>query len=410
MVFTAKSPQSIDLTVGNDRMGTPGQYHMTLGGQFGTVSSVDASANTVTFSAEVGGVNDRVVFYAAQGATLPGGLEAGRHYFTITNPSGNVYTISKDYGGSTLDITSTGSGTIYWYSPGVSRMLWDYVTFEGNNIASLNGLYAYMQQPSAGRNIRLSDYLGAQGATTFSGQQAEFYNLMIVSSTIGLNCQGMSFLHIFGGNLEANGIGMRTLTPSPSGETVTNRDIQLHGMHFESNTSNNILVGDSTFGLGIYGGTNSGAVSLITVSSSEVVGYSIQNFSSLTNTGVAIDDPVRNITLNWDDFVEDGVAGTITVLVAPYTHGLNPSKSWWLFGNSAGGQHVVWEAHNNDFRLNGADTKIRFGDAGPLVQAGAGAPAVAAPVGSLYLRTDGGAATSLYVKETGTGTTGWVGK
>ena len=43
---------------------------------------------------------------------------------------------------------------------------------------------------------------------------------------------------------------------------------------------------------------------------------------------------------------------------------------------------------------------------------GTGTPesAVTAPVGSLFLRTDGGAATTLYVKESGSGNTGWVGK
>lgn len=43
---------------------------------------------------------------------------------------------------------------------------------------------------------------------------------------------------------------------------------------------------------------------------------------------------------------------------------------------------------------------------------GAGTPegVVAAPVGSLYTRTDGGAGTTLYVKESGTGNTGWVAK
>lgn len=43
---------------------------------------------------------------------------------------------------------------------------------------------------------------------------------------------------------------------------------------------------------------------------------------------------------------------------------------------------------------------------------GAGTPegAVTAPVGSLYTRTDGGAGTTLYVKESGTGNTGWVAK
>ena len=46
------------------------------------------------------------------------------------------------------------------------------------------------------------------------------------------------------------------------------------------------------------------------------------------------------------------------------------------------------------------------------IMAAAGAPenVVTANVGSLYLRTDGGAGTSLYVKQTGSGNTGWVGK
>jgi hypothetical protein len=43
---------------------------------------------------------------------------------------------------------------------------------------------------------------------------------------------------------------------------------------------------------------------------------------------------------------------------------------------------------------------------------GTGSPesVVTATVGSIFLRTDGGAATTLYVKETGTGNTGWAGK
>lgn len=47
-----------------------------------------------------------------------------------------------------------------------------------------------------------------------------------------------------------------------------------------------------------------------------------------------------------------------------------------------------------------------------MLHAGTGTPegALAAPVGHLYLRTDGGASTTLYVKESGAGNTGWVAK
>jgi len=52
------------------------------------------------------------------------------------------------------------------------------------------------------------------------------------------------------------------------------------------------------------------------------------------------------------------------------------------------------------------------GASGPTFNTGSASPegSVTAPVGSLYMRTGGGAATSFYVKETGAGNTGWVAK
>jgi hypothetical protein len=47
-----------------------------------------------------------------------------------------------------------------------------------------------------------------------------------------------------------------------------------------------------------------------------------------------------------------------------------------------------------------------------MLHTGTGSPesVLTAPVGHLYLRSDGGAGTTLYVKESGAGNTGWVGK
>ena len=55
---------------------------------------------------------------------------------------------------------------------------------------------------------------------------------------------------------------------------------------------------------------------------------------------------------------------------------------------------------------------IELGSGGPTITTGTGSPesAVSAPVGSLYTRTDGSTSTTLYVKESGTGNTGWVAK
>lgn len=47
-----------------------------------------------------------------------------------------------------------------------------------------------------------------------------------------------------------------------------------------------------------------------------------------------------------------------------------------------------------------------------MLHTGTGSPesVVTATVGHLYLRSDGGAGTTLYVKESGSGNTGWIGK
>ena len=62
-----------------------------------------------------------------------------------------------------------------------------------------------------------------------------------------------------------------------------------------------------------------------------------------------------------------------------------------------------------EFRLFGQ--RVRFGS-GPTISAGEGSPegVVSAPLGSLYLRTDGDTGTCLYVKQPGEGAAGWVAK
>lgn len=66
-----------------------------------------------------------------------------------------------------------------------------------------------------------------------------------------------------------------------------------------------------------------------------------------------------------------------------------------------------------DLQFSGAGKGLKFaGNSNVIWRVGAGTPegAVTAPVGSLFTRTDGGAATTLYVKESGAGNTGWVAK
>jgi hypothetical protein len=57
-------------------------------------------------------------------------------------------------------------------------------------------------------------------------------------------------------------------------------------------------------------------------------------------------------------------------------------------------------------------SEVYYSNNGVVWIAGTGDPdgAVVAPVGSLFSRTDGGAITTLYVKESGTDENGWVAK
>jgi len=65
---------------------------------------------------------------------------------------------------------------------------------------------------------------------------------------------------------------------------------------------------------------------------------------------------------------------------------------------------------DHETRIGAAESDISALESRVLRASGTPEGAVTAAVGTLYLRTDGGAATTLYVKESGAGNTGWVAK
>jgi hypothetical protein len=88
-----------------------------------------------------------------------------------------------------------------------------------------------------------------------------------------------------------------------------------------------------------------------------------------------------------------------------------------LYNFNTGADAVVVDSSSN---LKVSANNLVIGTAGKGVSlpggitwtSGAGSPegVVTAPVGSLYSRSDGGVLTSLYVKQSGSGNTGWAGK
>lgn len=85
-----------------------------------------------------------------------------------------------------------------------------------------------------------------------------------------------------------------------------------------------------------------------------------------------------------------------------------------IMGPTVGGTAIrtTLEANNLEGLSVDSERRVRIGGTEAQILAGAGTPEGfrTAPVGAIYLRTDGGAATTLYVKEANTTAYGWVAK
>jgi len=117
-------------------------------------------------------------------------------------------------------------------------------------------------------------------------------------------------------------------------------------------------------------------------------------------------------------FARPGASGRRGAAIVPVQTGTNQydvGVSIYAASGSTATDTVVlgWTfGHDGNLKFERAQKGIELGTSGPRVFAGTGSPegVHVAPVGSLFLRSNGGAATSFYVKESGTGNTGWVAK
>ena len=153
-----------------------------------------------------------------------------------------------------------------------------------------------------------------------------------------------------------------------------NTAVGKNALAFNQTGANNVVVGSGSMGSNIVGSRNtvmgSNAGGGFTGDNSIIIGYKAKPTSSSGSRHLAID------------------------------YGNDAAALPFLYGKMDIGTEY-FGTRSKEFRMG--PTAVKW-------MVGAGAPAIAAPVGSLYTRTDGGALTTLYVKESGTGTTGWVAK
>lgn len=90
---------------------------------------------------------------------------------------------------------------------------------------------------------------------------------------------------------------------------------------------------------------------------------------------------------------------------------IRTSGNGLLVGNSANGGVILSVSEAGSVGVTNIIVKSAASST-VSISSGSGSPesVVTAPIGSLFLRTDGGASTTLYVKTTGSGNTGWTAK
>lgn len=160
------------------------------------------------------------------------------------------------------------------------------------------------------------------------------------------------------------------------------------------------------------------------------VGFSaVTLYASRGETGITLANSGAKLCLSAATCVSDS-SGTAAFAAPISTTGAVSATKLANFNNgltivATSGNDVVIRSGDsgttgNVYISNQSEHFAQFTNAGMLFAAGAGAnvlygsgsPAsvVTAPVGSVYLCTNGGTGTTLYVKESGTGNTGWVAK
>jgi hypothetical protein len=246
----------------------------------------------------------------------------------------------------------------------------------------------------------------------------------IRSNNVGFNIDADD-TYISGCTIEANSVGVY----AAAGNKVT-----LTSNHFENQSGSMINVQLDAGTLSSFGNFYSGAAAnsdiiinsaglesasvndLLNSGVTKVAGTGCLNIYSPTLGAPSVTGAGRIIT-----HTQSGILGTNTNTLQYGIQGFLVADIRAIIQNSAGNTVLGISSGNRLNIVNSVGTVVAYltstGAFAPqntsaAQYAGAGTPegAVTANPGSTYMRTNGGAGTSFYVKESGTGNTGWVGK
>ena len=126
-------------------------------GDYQLISSVSAGGNTLEITAH-GLPANTVVRVESVGGSVPSGLSAAVGYYVLVSDADNIQ-LSITSGGAAVDITGTGSGTLYLYTvpDALNNIVPQAITFTGSNtlpaVASLKAAFLYVMSIYGGTMV-----------------------------------------------------------------------------------------------------------------------------------------------------------------------------------------------------------------------------------------------------------------
>lgn len=212
--------------------------------------------------------------------------------------------------------------------------------------------------------------------------------------------------------------------------SLTNADLILTGD--ASHVSASVFLSNTTFNkvsldyaTNVYGAGNTASQFISTANTADVaLGISLGVSQTLLGTRVTIygESAAGKFQVASSNNVRYEIGGNSFECTGPVEIGTNPATSGAIrlanatkiVGRNAANSanvELIGIGGNDRVQIAPAGAQVEFGFGG-VIYGGAGTPegVVTAPVGSLFLRSDGSTSTTLYVKTSGTGNTGWTAK
>jgi hypothetical protein len=338
-----------------------------------------------------------------------------------------------------------------------SRWIFRDLYLDGNNVASSNGILSSPQQPDRTSDLRI-DNCKRNGLHLIDVQQHIIKNYEAINCGIAFKMHACRFVWVDGFNAEQTDINA-VYAYTKAGDGNCSRTSVFSNCHFESldptdgtwflfDPTNASSPDDTGWVFENFHFSCGGTQTLFKFVGNTIPhGYTLRDIRGYGNPAnvIALDDAysgaVLNINQHFGDRIRYYIGGPSNYTNASSPHGIHEQRVRGFggrevglgVGRGTGGNlasrlftRTVDDNENHQVGLDVNDVvkwlvnnrgkaraeSFELTSGGPQILTGANSPegGITAPVGSLYLRTGGGAGTTLYVKESGTGNTGWVAK